>query len=61
MELRDIGFDFEEMARMAKNDPEGFARRREELIQKMIGRSARTEHLVDLQMDLDAIGVLPRR
>ncbi len=54
MDLSDIGFDFEEMARLAKDDPDGFTRRREELIQRLIAKSSRSEYLADLQMDLDA-------
>lgn len=54
MNLRDIGFDFEEMARLAKDDPDGFAQRREELIQRLIAKSLQSEQLADLQMDLDA-------
>ncbi len=54
MNLNDIGFDFEEMARLANEDPDGFARRREELIQRLTAKSSQSEQLADLQMDLDA-------
>lgn len=54
MNLNDIGFDFEEMARLANEDPDGFARRREELIQRLIARSSQSAYLADLQMDIDA-------
>lgn len=54
MNLNDIGFNFEEMARLANEDPDRFARRREELIQRLISRSSRSEYLADLQMDIDA-------
>lgn len=54
MDLRDIGFDFEEMARLANENPDRFARRREELIQHLIARSSQSAYLADLQMDIDA-------
>jgi len=49
-----MGFDFEEMAWLAKNDPEAFARRRQELIQRLIGQSEQAASLANLQLDLDA-------
>ena len=54
MDLRDIGFDFEEMARLANENPDQFARRREELIQRLINKSSRSAYLADLQMEIDA-------
>lgn len=54
MDLRDIGFDFEEMTRLASEDPDGFALRREELLRRLIAKSSRSQHLADMQMDLDA-------
>lgn len=48
-----LRFDFEEMARLAKEDPEGFTHKREALIRQVINRPPRTEHLIDLQRTLD--------
>lgn len=53
MNLNDIGFDFEEMARLANENPVGFARRREELIQRVIAKSSQSEQLADLRVDMD--------
>lgn len=55
MNLRDIGFDFEEMARLANADPDEFARRREQLIRRLIANSPHKKYLADVQMDLDAV------
>ncbi|MDO8933072.1 MAG: DUF3135 domain-containing protein [Rhodocyclaceae bacterium] len=52
--LKKIGFDFEEMTRLAKTDPDEFVRRREELIQQFIARTSRPTDLANMQMDLDA-------
>lgn len=48
-----LRFDFEEMARLAKVDPEGFAHTREALIRQLIDRTPSTKHLTDLQRALD--------
>lgn len=54
MELADIGFNFDEMARLAKEDPNEFTRRRDEAIRQLIQNAARIEHMERLQLDLDA-------
>lgn len=61
MDWTNTGFDFEAMARLAKDDPIGFAGVREELIQQLIGQSPRARQLASLQLDLDAAryGVAP--
>lgn len=48
-----LRFDFKEMARIAKADPEGFAHKREALIRQLIDKAPRTEHLTELQRTLD--------
>jgi hypothetical protein len=48
------GFDFETMARLAKDDPSGFAGVRQELIRQLIGQSSPASQLASLQLDLDA-------
>ena len=55
MGLRQLGFDFIEMTQLAKLDPDEFARRREELICRMIEKSGPSRHLEELQMDIDAV------
>lgn len=52
--LKEAGFDFDELARLADADPAGFARRRAELIQSLIGKSSRPVDLANLQLELDA-------
>lgn len=52
--LKESGFDFAEMARLADTDPAAFARRRAELIQNLIGKSSRPVDLANLQLELDA-------
>lgn len=61
MDWTKTGFDFEAMARLAKDDPIGFAGVREELIRQLIGQSPRAPQLASLQLDLDAVryGVPP--
>lgn len=54
MEWTKTGFDFEAMARLARDDPSGFAGVREELIRQLIGRSSSASQLASLQLDLDA-------
>lgn len=46
-------FDFEEMARLIRDDPVQFARLREDLIRQHIEKSHQTEYLTQLQMTLD--------
>lgn len=46
-------FDFEEMARLIRDDPVQFARLREDLIRQHIEKSHQTEYLTQLQMALD--------
>lgn len=53
--LSHLGFDFDEMARLAATNPEEFARRREALIHQLVKRARQPEDLVSLQMDLDAM------
>jgi hypothetical protein len=55
MDLTDLGFDFEEMARLAQTDPDAFARRREELIEQSIERANCPEGLAEMQMDIDSV------
>lgn len=50
-----VSFDFEEMARLANEDPEGFAQKRGALIRRLIDNAARTEHLIELQRTLDEV------
>lgn len=54
MDWIETGFDFAAMARLAKDDPAGFAGVREELIRRLIGRSSPTSQLAQLQLELDA-------
>ena len=42
---------------LANEDPDGFARRREELIQRLINRSSRSEYLADLQMEIEQTAI----
>lgn len=55
MDWTTTGFDFESMARLAKDDPTGFAGVRERLIRQLIGQSSPTSQLARLQLDLDAV------
>ncbi|KAF0167142.1 MAG: hypothetical protein FD157_304 [Rhodocyclaceae bacterium] len=48
-----LRFDFEEMTRLAKTDPEGFAHKRKALIRQLIDKAPRTEHLTELQRTLN--------
>lgn len=54
MNLNGIEFDFEEMAQLANEDPDEFARRRDELIQRLNTKSSQSEQLANLPIDLDA-------
>ncbi len=53
--MKQADYDYEEMARLYKENPTLFARRREEMIQSHIANSRRPEDLSELQMDLDAL------
>jgi hypothetical protein len=55
VELTKLDFDFETMARLAHDDPDGFARHREQLIRGLIAKSSRSDRLADLQLDIDAV------
>lgn len=55
MDSNVLRFDFEEMARLAKKDPEGFVHKREALIRQLIDRAPRTEYLTELQKSLDQV------
>jgi len=55
MDLTELKFDFDTMARLARDDPGGFARYREQLICRLIERSSRSDRLADLQFDIDAV------
>ncbi len=48
-----LRFDFGKMARLATDDPMGFAHKREALIRQNIDREPRTEQLISLQEVLD--------
>jgi hypothetical protein len=52
--LKEAGFDFVELAKLADNDPAGFAQRRAELIRCLIEKSSHPVDLANLQFELDA-------
>lgn len=54
MSLISRRFDFDEMARLAKEDPPGFAREREALIKDAIAGSISPALMADMQMDMEA-------
>ena len=53
MDSNVLRFDFEKMARLAKENPQDFAHKREELIRQLIDRAPRAEHLIELQRTLN--------
>lgn len=55
MNVTELDFDFDTMAQLARDDPDGFARYREQLICRFIERSSHSDRLADLQLDIDAI------
>jgi hypothetical protein len=55
MTSQETSFDFEGMAALVGDAPEIFARRRDELIQRLIAGAMMSQDLVPLQMYLDSV------
>ena len=53
MESNVLRFDFEKMAQLAKENPQGFAHKREDLIRQLLDRAPRTEHLIELHRTMN--------
>jgi len=52
--MEKLKFDFDEMVRLASDNPTEFTRRREALIHQVMATSPQSANLIDLQMDVDA-------
>lgn len=54
MNLQELGFDFKQMAQLAKEDPVAFAHFRDDMIRRLIEASPHRQRLARLQMVVDA-------